>query len=188
MGSSSGTLHTEATAEEPTAAVPTEDRGDTLETGIAPDGTPFRFKNHPGPNSNYWYMVGTDDDGTIIREHADGIEPDGESTTEKRTTGGAAEAAQAQITAKIDQHIHARLILAGRHRDAAEFAAKHGVRIPRPRQRRTPMTRFARRSVRAARRHAGSTTRSRTSSSSDPEPPHARLTGSLAPAPIGGAR
>ena len=45
-----------------------------------------------------------------------------------------------------------------------------------------------RRSTRAARRHAASTTRSRTSSSSDPEPPHARLTGCLAPAPIGGAR
>ena len=65
---------------------------------------------------------------------------------------------------KIDQFIHARLLVDGLSNEAAEFAAKHGVRIQRP-QRRTPMTRFARRSVRAARRHAGSTTRRTTRTS-----------------------
>lgn len=114
-----------------------------LESGTLSCGTRYRLRNHQGADSSFTELVEVTDDGTHVYEWDNGVEVDGTTTAGGSTLAPADNRSHAErqqeAFAKIDAFVHASLIPS--------------------RPRRTPMTRFARRSVRAARRHAGSTTR-----------------------------
>ena len=126
-----------------------------LESGTLSCGTRYRLRNHQGPDSSFTELVEVTEDGTHIYEWDIGVEDGGATTAGGSTLPPPDDRSHAErqqeAFAKIDEFVHASLILAGRRRGPGAFSTRHGVR--------TPMTRFARRSARAARRHAGSTTR-----------------------------